>query len=92
MEKSEKVAIVPADLEWSDIGSFDSLYELLKKDPDGNAVRGRCYLIDSRNNLVLGERLVALIGIENLMVLDSGDAILICPRGRAKKFENSSTS
>jgi len=85
MEKSEKVAIVPADLEWSDIGSFDSLYELLKKDPDGNAVRGRCYLIDSRNNLVLGERLVALIGIENLMVLDSGDAILICPRGKGQE-------
>jgi len=85
MEKSEKVAIVPVDLEWSDIGSFDSFYELLKKDQDGNAVIGRCYLIDSRNNLVLGERLVALIGVENLMVLDSGDALLICPRGRGQE-------
>jgi len=84
MEKSDKVAIVPTDMEWSDIGSFDSLYELLEKDPNGNAVMGKCYLMDSRNNLVIGERLVAMIGVENLMVLDSGDALLICPRGRGQ--------
>ena len=88
MEKSERVAIVPTDMEWSDVGSFDSLYELLKKDSDGNAVIGRCYLINSRNNLVMGERLVAMIDIENLMVLDSGDAILICPRGKGQEVRS----
>ena len=84
MERSDRVAVVPADIEWSDIGSFDSLYELMEKDSNGNAVMGKCYLMDSRWNLVMGERLVALIGVENLMVLDSGDALLICPRGRGQ--------
>ena len=84
MERSDKVAVVPTDMEWNDVGSFDSLYELLKKDGEGNAVIGKCYLIGSRGNLVLGERLVALIGVENMMVLDSGDALLICPRGRGQ--------
>ncbi len=84
MERSDRVAVVPADIEWSDIGSFDSLYDILEKDSEGNAVMGRCYLLDSRGNLVIGERLVALIGIQNLMVLDTGDALLVCPRGRGQ--------
>jgi len=84
MERSESVAVVPADIEWSDIGSFDSLYELMEKDSNGNAVMGKCYLMNSTGNLVMGERLVAIIGVENLMVLDSGDALLICPRGRGQ--------
>ncbi len=84
MERSERVAVVPTEMKWSDVGSFDSIYELLDKDERGNAIVGRCHLIDSEGNLVIGERLIALIGVENMMVLDSGDSILVCPRGRGQ--------
>jgi mannose-1-phosphate guanylyltransferase/mannose-6-phosphate isomerase len=88
MELTDRAAVVPLDTFWSDIGSFDSLYDAMERNGNGNAVRGECILIDSRNNLLFGERLVAAVGIKDAIVVDTKDAILVCPRKDAQRVRD----
>lgn len=90
MEKANRVAVIPArDLQWSDVGSWESLFDVLQGDDFGNIVIGSEHIaVDTRNTLVLSEvpgRLVATIGVEDLIVIDTGNALLICPRDQAQK-------
>lgn len=78
MERSRKIAVVPTDPQWSDVGSWRAIYDLLPKDADGNAVQGDGIVEGSKNNLVRTEhRLVALAGVEGLAVVETADGILI---------------
>jgi mannose-1-phosphate guanylyltransferase len=85
MEKSARVAMVPAHFEWSDIGSWDAVADLWPRDADGNSSRDPVIALGSKNNLVATRgKPVALVGVEGLAVVDSGDAILVCRRDRAQ--------
>jgi mannose-1-phosphate guanylyltransferase/mannose-6-phosphate isomerase len=81
MERSARVAVVPVDPQWSDVGSWHALWELMGKDADGNAVQGDAILVDSRGCLARSEkRLVALVGVEDLAVVETADAVLVARR------------
>jgi mannose-1-phosphate guanylyltransferase/mannose-6-phosphate isomerase len=82
MEKTDCASVVPCDPEWSDIGGWDSLWELGKKDEAGNAVKGRVVCHETKNCLVLGDgkRLVACAGLENLVVVETEDSLLVADR------------
>jgi mannose-1-phosphate guanylyltransferase / mannose-6-phosphate isomerase len=81
MERSSRVAVVPCDPGWSDVGSWHALWELMDKDADANAVQGDAVLVGSRGNLVRSEkRLVALAGVEGLAVVETADAVLVARR------------
>ncbi|RYD50648.1 MAG: mannose-1-phosphate guanylyltransferase/mannose-6-phosphate isomerase [Sphingomonadales bacterium] len=86
MERSPKVAVVPVSMGWSDVGSWDALHAISEADEGGNVVRGDVVAIDTANCLVragTGKR-VALVGVEDLIVVADGDDILILPRGRSQ--------
>ena len=90
MEKADQVAVIPArELQWNDVGSWDSLFDVLEKDTQGNIlVDGEHLLVDTQDTLILSEvpgRLVATIGVDNLIVIDTGNALLICPRDKAQQ-------
>ena len=88
MEKSTKVKVVPSDIAWSDVGSFDSLYEELPQDENGNTQNKNHISIDSKNNLIYGkQRKIATVDIEDLIVVDTGDAILISKKGSSQKVK-----
>ena len=88
MEKSDRVKVVPCDIGWSDLGSFDALYDELPKDENGNTQNPNHIAVDSKNNLVLGdERTVATIDVEDLMIVDTGDALLIAKKGSGQKVK-----
>lgn len=88
MEKSSKVKVVPSDIAWSDVGSFDSLYEELPKDEDGNTLNENHVSIDSKNNLIYGsQRKIATVDIEDTIVVDTGDALLISKKGSSQKVK-----
>lgn len=88
MEKSSKVKVVPSDINWSDVGSFDALYEELDKEDNGNTVNEKHISIDSKNNLVVGEeRVIATVDVEDLIIVDSGDALLISKKGSSQKVK-----
>ncbi len=81
------LSIVPTrDLGWSDLGSFESIYELLDKDDRGNAISGRVKHTKSGGNLVLSKRLVALVGVQDMIVVDDEDAILVMPKGKGQEL------
>lgn len=85
MEKSQHLAVVPCQFDWQDIGSWEAYKKLFAADADGNTVIGDNLLIDARDNLIHSEtRLVAAIGIDNLAVIDTPDALLITRRDRTQ--------
>ena len=86
MEKAERVAVVEGAFEWSDVGSWDAMSSLWPTDLDGNACRGEVLQIDCHNTVVHAEgRLIAMLGVDDLVVVESSDALLICPRDRAQE-------
>jgi len=88
MEKSKKSAVLEADLLWSDLGSWDSLEEIEPKDNSGNIKIGNIVDINSKNSIIYaGERLVSAIDIENLVIVDTKDALLIAKKGSSQKVK-----
>lgn len=87
-EKSKKVSCVFAEFEWSDVGSFDSLYENLPKDRENNAICANFYEnINSKRNLILSQnnkKIIALLGVEDLIAIDCADALLLAKRGSSQ--------
>lgn len=89
MEKTSKAAVIPADFNWSDIGSFEAIYDILEKDRDNNAVVKKSVLLDSRNNLIIGQkRFITAIGIEDMIVIETDDVILVAKKGEGQKIKD----
>lgn len=86
MEKASEVLVVPGDFGWSDLGSWVTAWELATRDDQGNAAPDGAVLVDSRGSFVTAPngKLVALVGVEDLVVVDTDDALLIVPRDRAQ--------
>ena len=85
MEKSERVAVVPANFRWSDVGSWPAVVEFHEADTCGNVVIGDAILMETHNCAIFGgARLVAATGISDLIVVDEPDALLICRKDRAQ--------
>jgi mannose-1-phosphate guanylyltransferase len=94
MEQSQKVKVVPCDMGWSDLGSFDALYDEVKQPGLDNAVLSRLedspepICIDSKDNLIVArERQIALVDVEDLLVVDTSDAILVSKKGSSQKVK-----
>jgi len=88
MEKSQKVKVVPSDINWSDVGSFDALYDELPKDTNGNTKNNKHISINSKNNLVYGkDKYISTIDIEDLIIVDTGDALLVSKKGSSQKVK-----
>ncbi len=93
MEKAEKVAVLPASgLGWSDVGSWDSLFDVLLPDMDGNVATGASHLaLDTHNTLVYtsdDERLVVTIGLDDMVIVDAGDVLMICKVDQSQKVRD----
>lgn len=85
MERSDRLLLVPARFEWLDVGSWSDLAGLLRADAAGNVVEGDPILIDTRGSFIsVPDKLVAVIGLQDLVVVDTPDALLVCPKSRAQ--------
>jgi mannose-1-phosphate guanylyltransferase len=83
MEGAWDVVVIPVDIGWSDVGNWSSMREILPADADGNVVVGEHVGLDTRNTIVFGgHRLIATIGLEDMIIVDTDDALLICPLDR----------
>ncbi|MGB7566353.1 MAG: mannose-1-phosphate guanylyltransferase [Chitinivibrionales bacterium] len=89
MEGAKDVAVIPVDIGWSDVGSWGSLFELLSTDKNGNIIVGSHVGIDTRGSLVFGKkRLIATIGLKDMIVVDTEDAVLVCPKDREQEVRD----
>jgi mannose-1-phosphate guanylyltransferase/mannose-6-phosphate isomerase len=85
MERTEAAAVMPVDFGWSDVGSWSSLWDLALRDGHGNAVMGDALLADTSNCYVRSERaLISTIGIKDLIIVDTSDAVLVADRAKAQ--------
>ena len=84
MERAERIAVLPAAIGWSDVGSWAAVYDVATQDRAGNAVFGRHVSPDTTGTLIVSRRLVATMGLEDMIVVDTDDVLLICPRSRAQ--------
>jgi mannose-1-phosphate guanylyltransferase len=90
MEKAPRVAVLPIQVGWVDIGSWASLDAILPLDENGNAWTGPHVDIDTRNTLVFmsTKRLAAVVGVEGLVIVDTEDALLVCPKEREQEVRD----
>jgi len=88
LQRSKRAAVIPAPFRWSDVGNWSSLDEVADRDQAGNVRIGRIVDIGSRDSILYGEnRLVATIGLKNMVVVDTADATLVCPKDRAQEVK-----
>lgn len=90
MEKSDKVTVVPVDIGWNDLGSFDSFYDVFQEDKDENISDEQNIIIDSKNNLIqsYNGKIVAAVGVEDLIIIDNRDALLVCKKDQSQKVKD----
>ncbi|HSI43299.1 MAG TPA: mannose-1-phosphate guanylyltransferase/mannose-6-phosphate isomerase [Methylotenera sp.] len=88
VKHDEKVAVVPVDMAWSDLGSWDSIYARHKKDPNGNVMHGNTIGVDTKNSLIWTETgLLATLGLDNVVIIQTADATLVCNRSRTEDIK-----
>ena len=88
MERTLRGAVVPAEIGWNDIGAWSALWDVARKDADDNVVRGDVYLDDVKRSYVRAEsRMVAAIGVDNLLIVETPDAVLVADQGRAQEVK-----
>ena len=88
MEGAKNVAVISANFGWSDVGSWSSLYELLQKDDHQNAVKGNHLGIETSGSLIYGgERLIATIRLQDIVIVDTSDALLVCAKDQDQKVK-----
>jgi mannose-1-phosphate guanylyltransferase len=86
MEGAQDVVVIPVDMGWTDIGSWGSLVELLPTDDQGNTLLGDLVTLDTHNTLVFGDqRLIATVGVSDLIIVDSGEALLVCHKDQEQR-------
>jgi mannose-1-phosphate guanylyltransferase len=85
LERTKNLLVVGATFEWHDLGSWADLHDILQRDEAGNFVEGESVLIDSKNCMIHSpHKLVAAVGLEDMVVIETDDAILICPKARSQ--------
>ena len=85
LERTDRLLLVPAEFDWADIGNWSELGDRIHADARGNSVEGEAVLVDTTGSLVFGDRrLVAAIGVKDMIIVDTEDALLVVPRSRAQ--------
>jgi mannose-1-phosphate guanylyltransferase/mannose-6-phosphate isomerase len=84
MEKTDAAMVLPVDIGWNDVGSWSALWEVSEQDENGNAHHGDVIAVDSRNSYAYARRLVALVGVDDLVVVETDDAVLVAAKDRVQ--------
>ncbi|MFC1564442.1 mannose-1-phosphate guanylyltransferase [candidate division KSB1 bacterium] len=89
MEDASHVYVIKGNPGWSDVGSWEEYYKLHDKDENGNVIVGECETLEANNNLIISDdKLVAAVGLEDFVIVNSDNAILICPKSRTQEIKN----
>ncbi|TXH65587.1 MAG: mannose-1-phosphate guanylyltransferase/mannose-6-phosphate isomerase [Lysobacteraceae bacterium] len=87
MEKTEAAMVLPVDIGWNDVGSWSALWEVSEQDGDGNAHHGDVIAVDTRNSYAYARRLVALVGVDDLIVVETDDAVLVAAKDKVQEVK-----
>ena len=88
MEKSDNIYVVKSEFEWNDLGSWDAVFDVSPKTKDKNVIRGEGLVIDGKNNLIeSNNHFTAVVGIDNIVVVNTPDATLVIPRDKVENIK-----
>lgn len=88
LEHAKDIFVIPASIGWNDLGSWASLHDIMEQDEDGNAVVGNYVGVDTHNCLIYSKnRLIATVGLDNMIIVDGGDVLLVLPKGRSQDIK-----
>jgi mannose-1-phosphate guanylyltransferase len=88
MEKAKNVYVIKANFTWSDLGSWDEVYRLKRKDKNSNVILGDTFVKDSKSNLIMSSKgFVGVVGVEDLIIINTKEGLLICKRGRSQEVK-----
>jgi mannose-1-phosphate guanylyltransferase/mannose-6-phosphate isomerase len=88
MEKTDSAMVLPVDIGWNDVGSWSALWDVATRDEAGNAHHGDVIAVDSRNSYAYARRLVALVGVDDLVVVETDDAVLVARKDRVQQVKD----
>ena len=88
MEKTDAAMVLPVDIGWNDVGSWSALWDVSGQDADGNAHHGDVIAIDTRNSYAYAQRLVALVGVDDLVVVETDDAVLVARKDKVQQVKD----
>ena len=89
MEKTDKAVVIPLDAAWNDVGSWSALWDVQKKDEQGNAIKGDVLTFDTKNSFIHSEnKLIATVGVNDLVIVETDDAVLIAPKDRVQEVKH----
>ncbi|RYG14260.1 MAG: mannose-1-phosphate guanylyltransferase/mannose-6-phosphate isomerase [Burkholderiales bacterium] len=87
MERTDRAMVLPVDIGWSDVGSWSALWDVSERDADGNAHHGDVIAVDTRNSYAYAQRLVALVGVDDIVVVETDDAVLVARKDRVQEVK-----
>jgi mannose-1-phosphate guanylyltransferase len=90
MEGAHNMAVIPVDIGWSDVGSWDALFDILDLDESGNGFKGSSpdrVVVDTKNTLVYSDKLTVTIGVENMVIIDTKDVLMVCHKNRTQEVK-----
>jgi mannose-1-phosphate guanylyltransferase / mannose-6-phosphate isomerase len=88
MEKTDKAVVIPLDADWNDVGSWSALWDVTEKDEYGNAISGDVLTLDTTNSFIFSEnKLVAVIGVQDLIVIETKDAVMIASKDKVQEVK-----
>ena len=89
MEKADNIFVIPAKFDWNDLGSWDALHDIFSKKENDNVVRGLGKVLEGENNFIQSNgRFTAIIGINDIIVVNTDDATLVVPRNKVEKVKD----
>ncbi len=88
MEKTDAAAVLPIDVGWSDVGSWSALWQIAERDADGNAHHGDVIAVDCRDSYAHGERLIAMVGLDGVVVVETPDAVLVAHKDKVQRVKD----
>jgi len=88
MERTDAAMVLPVDIGWNDVGSWSALWDVTQRDAQGNAHHGDVIAVDSRNSYAYARRLVALVGVDDLVVVETDDAVLVARKDRVQQVKD----
>jgi mannose-1-phosphate guanylyltransferase/mannose-6-phosphate isomerase len=89
LEKAGKVTVIPTSIDWSDLGSWEAYHQVLARDADQNYLKGKVIALDTKDSLIISQsRLIGTVGLKNLVIIDTPDALLVCDRSRTQEVKD----
>ncbi len=88
MEKTQDILLYPLPISWSDVGSWDSVYDVMEKDQNQNVTVGQVHTLDTKNSLIIGgKKVISTIGLEDMLIIETDDALLISKKGESQRVK-----